>query len=276
MDGSFSIRHTQAELEAMITKNTAGQGSDQFQGSMSVVNVITLLSCLQFFVNVGASWVNRHLLPQLLNHQAQLELVVHQAEAPMYQQTPNSKSAEKFQRIQILAFAFSFGLFPALSFAVSIKPHADYLLELFVASFVLALIGFSGVLLEYVVILSFEQLRQQFEQVRKSIQNWPERSCKPAWNDYLDDWCDTLLQIRQQGALLSQYLAPSLLPSLLQTMVLCTLCLFYSLTVMQGRAGYAEDSQKVGVVCGYIGCTFAILLRLYFEVNLAQRITNEV
>ena len=134
-----------------MTRNTTGMSPDQIQATVSITRAIPLLGCLQFCVNVGASWVNRHVLPQLLNHQAQLELRL-EAEALMSQPKRNSPSQEQFKRILIFALASLGGLFPILIVSVNLKPHADYILEMFVNSFVLASIGFSDVLHEFVVI----------------------------------------------------------------------------------------------------------------------------
>ena len=45
---------------------------------------------------------------------------------------------------------------------------------------------------------------------------------------------------------------------------------------MIGRAGVYNDSQQMNTMCATVGCALVVLLRLYLEVNLAQKITNAV
>ena len=50
----------------------------------------------------------------------------------------------------------------------------------------------------------------------------------------VDPLIQTVLDVRQQGQLVCNYLAPVELPSLLYTMALCTLCMLSALLILSG------------------------------------------
>ena len=245
---------------------------DQVEASLAIMKFIVFSSCLQFFVICGASWMNRHVLPELLNHQVQLDLMLLEttgASSTRY----GSKFRGQLERSLVLTLALIMALAPA----VILSRNAHAFLDLFFSSFVMAYLWFSAVLHEYVIVLSFRKLRQQFERVRDSMHIWSNRKCNTVKNDTLHSWCETLLSIRHQGELLSRYLAPTELPTLLLAMILSTLCLFYALNVMQGRGGYEEEnSEKLYALYGCLGCAVVSLVILYCNVNLAQKIPNKV
>ena len=256
----------------MIRGNATNLRPDQVEATLNIMKFIAFSSCLQFFVTVGASWANRHVLPELVNHQAQLDSTLEAGAHPTHRW--KSLSREQLERSLMLALAIMVALAPAA--LLGINAQADYLAELFVHSVVLGYLGFSAVLSEYVIVLNFRKLRQLFEQVRRSMRVWSERNRKVVSDDVVDGWCDTLLEIRRQGYLLSRYLAPTMLPALLLAMILCTLCLFSSLNVMQGRVEYQENNDKLSALAGYLSCAFLSVVTLYCNAKLAQKITNKV
>ena len=180
----------------------------QVEASLNVLNVITLSSCLQFLVTLGASWANRHVLPQLLNHQAQLELKLQEIiGSPVNERS--STRVEMLKRLLMLAVTLTLASIPIFQMATNAQSHADSFLETFVNPFVLGSLVVSVVLHEYVIVLSLRKLREQLERDRESMDFWPERQRKAVMDDVLDRLCDTVLRIRQQGDLLSRNLAPT-------------------------------------------------------------------
>ena len=236
---------------------------------------VAFSSCLQFFTIVGASWLNRHVLPQLLNCQIQLDLIL-ESGVPLTQQQRYSGLRKQLERSLMLALAFIMALAPAVLLSINTQAHADFFAEVFVISFVLAYLWFSAVLQQSIIILNFRKLRQLFERVESDMHVWSDGKYKRVRQDVLDGWCDTLLLIRYQAHLLSRYLAPTLLPALLLAIVLCTLCLFFSVNVTQGLADSQESSEKLSSLFGNLSCVVVTLATLYCNANLAQKITNKV
>ena len=268
----FRIRHTLTAAEANIRRNSTHSRQDQAESSLNIAKFIAFSSCIQFFVIAGASWLNRHVLPELLNHQRQLELTL--------LGTPAQRNSwhEHLKRLLILASALMMASIPTFLVIMTTSPHPNAFLEIVLHSFIWSYTAFGAVLHEHMIILSFRTLRQQFERVRNSMHVWSERKCEAeaVSDDVLNGWCETLLRIRHQGDLLSRYLAPTQLPAMLLAIVLCTLCLFFSLNVTQGLAAYEENSEKTYAIVGNLSCAVITLLILYCNASLAQKITNQV
>ena len=93
----------------------------------------------------------------------------------------------------------------------------------------------------------------------------------------VDMWCKLVLEIRKQGALLSEYLTPGQLPSLFQTLSMITLTVFSLFTAWTGPWLSSGGKSEYGmmVITNLLSVLF-LLMRLYFKFSVAQNVTNAV
>ena len=94
----------------------------------------------------------------------------------------------------------------------------------------------------------------------------------------VDKWENAIYYIRQHGCLLSTYLAPAQLTSLVQTIGMCTLTTFSALmnARVYGSNSVGHSKEVMQQIVGNLLYTFYILGRLYYKMSLAQQVTNEV
>ena len=90
----------------------------------------------------------------------------------------------------------------------------------------------------------------------------------------VDTLIQTVLDVRHQGRALCHYLAPSQLPSLLYTMVLCTLCVLSGLLILSG-VSWGDDEDRKIVTINFI-CVVFLSLRVYVKSSVGQQVTDEV
>ena len=138
--------------------------------------------------------MNRHVLPQLLNCQIQLHLILETGVLLNQHRTQLNRSL-------MLALAFIMTLAPALLVSINTEAHKDSFAKVFVTRFVLAYLWFSAVLQECIIVLNCRNLRQLFERVRSDMHLWSEAKYMKLRQDVIDGWCDTLLLIPHQDHL---------------------------------------------------------------------------
>ena len=127
---------------------------------------------------------------------------------------------------------------------------------------------------DWVVILSVMELTSNLLQVPEDVQRWAGLYSRI--NRVVSIWYELVIFIREQGSLVSQYLAGTQLPSLLQTVVRSTLCLFSALLVLNGAGPKWGETEDGKVLAGNLVCTVVLLLKMYHKVSLAQATTNQV
>ena len=87
-----------------------------------------------------------------------------------------------------------------------------------------------------------------------------------------------MLEIRKQGALLSEYLTLGQLTSLLQTVITVVSSIFSLSTLwleIGMNSGRADNGHGYLLMTDLFGVGF-LLIRLYFKFSVAQEVTNAV
>ena len=120
--------------------------------------------------------------------------------------------------------------------------------------------------------MTVHAIQEQF-QVNKILESPSPKLHNPKIS-LVDPLIQTVLDVRQQGQLLCNYLAPVELPSLLYTMSLCTVVMMSFFLVLNGVS--SVDSEDWRTASTNLMWFLLLSLRLYIKSFMAQQVTDEV